>query len=70
MVYNTMPAELSETLGFCEQALAKKQYLHGDRLSSLDKEYHDKLQADMLKLSPLTHPYTYAWFSFVTKFTD
>ena len=70
MVHNTIPGELSEILGFCEQALLKKQYLYGDRLSSLDQEYYEKIKPHMLKLSPLTHPYTFAWFGFVAKFTD
>lgn len=45
-------------------------FLHGDRLSSLDKDYYEKLQPHMLKISPLTHPYTFAWFGFISKFTD
>jgi len=43
MTFNTIAAEFSEAVGFCEKALAQKQYLHGDRLSSLDKEYYDKI---------------------------
>jgi len=70
MTFGTIPAELSTSLGFCEKALAKNQYLHGDRLTSLDKEYYDKIMPHMLKLSPLTHPYTFGWYGFVTKFTD
>lgn len=70
MTFNTIPTELSEALGFCEKVLAKKQFLYGDRLSSLDKQYYDKIQPHMAKLSPLTHPYSFAWFGFVSKFTD
>lgn len=70
MTYGTIPAELSQALGFCEKALAAKHYLNGDRLTSLDKDYHDKIVPHQAKVSAMTHPYTAAWFGFVSKFTD
>lgn len=70
MTFGTVPPELSQALGFCESALMKTQYLHGDRLTSLDKEYYDKIAPNMVKVSPLTHPHTFAWFSLVFKFSD
>ena len=70
MTFNTIPVELSQAVAFCEKALMKTHYLYGDRLSSLDKEYHDKILPHMLHVSPLTHPHTFAWFGFVSKFTE
>lgn len=70
MTYGTIPAEVSQALAFCEKALAKKRYLHGDRLTSLDKEYHDKIKPHCRHLNAMTHPYTVAWFGFVFKFAE
>lgn len=70
MNYGTIPKELSETLNFCEKALATNHYIHGDRLTSLDKDNYEKLQPHAALLSPLTHPYTFSWYGFVSRFTD
>lgn len=53
-----------------EKTLSKQNYVHGDRLTSLDKDYFEKLTPHSLKLSASTHPYVFAWYSFIFKFAD
>lgn len=48
---NPFSKETKATLNFLEKTLSKQTYVHGDRLTSLDKEYFEKLQADSHKLS-------------------
>jgi len=53
-----------------EKTLSKQNYVHGDRLTSLDKDYFEKLQPHSLKLSASTHPHVFSWYSFIFKFAD
>jgi len=70
MNFGTHPKEFSDAVNFCEKALSSNQFINGNRLTSLDKDYFEKLQSHDKMLSPLTHPHTFSWYSFVFKFGD
>ena len=67
--YGTMDAKLSANLNTYETALKNGPWLNGAQLTSLDKEGCEFLKPHAFKLSPLTHPYTFSWYSLVSKFT-
>jgi hypothetical protein len=41
----------------------------GASLSSLDKDAYEVLKPHGLQLSPLTHPYVFAWYSLMSRFS-
>ena len=43
--------------------------MNGSQLTSLGKEAYEVLKPNAHQLSPLTHPYTFAWYSLVCKFS-
>lgn len=68
LVYGTMPADLTGALNQYEAALQMGNFLYGNQLTSLDKDAAEFLKPHAFKLSPLTHPYTFAYYGMVSKF--
>lgn len=69
LVYGTMSTDLTSTLNRYESTLQKSNYLNGNQLTSLDKDAFEFLKPHAAKLSPLTHPYTFAYFGLISKFS-
>jgi hypothetical protein len=43
--------------------------LYGNQLTSLDKDAAEFLKPHAFKLSPLTHPHTFAYYGMICKFS-
>ena len=69
LVYGTMPSDLTSTLNRYESTLQKSNFLNGKQLTSLDRDAAAFLKPHAFKLSPLTHPYTFAYYGMISKFT-
>jgi hypothetical protein len=70
MQFNTIPAELSKDLAFCEKKLRNAQFLGGASPTQLDSEYLAKLKPHVALFSALSHPHTFGWFCLASKYAE
>jgi len=54
-------------LSHYESALEKNKYVHGNQLTSLDAAFHKVFEAKASEINPVTHPYVFGHFCFMSK---